>query len=362
MGPLCPDLYELLMDRFGDVRVAHEGEELVAHPTIDPATGRSSWEFTQSGEQYFVNCPFCNDTRQRLAISYCYGQVDPLTMRAANWLAHCFNEECLHRDTPGGLDNRRALEDMIFGFVNRADRIGKYKTEPGVILEPQSLTAVSLPGRVITLDQLTGNHPAVRYLELRGYDASRLGSKLGVGYCVEADVKYPAARGRIIAPIIMDGVLVGWQGRYVGDLNWKGIPKYYNLPRMPKKLMLYNLDNAAHSRVVVVVESVTSVWKLGDAAVALLGKDITTQQQELIAQRWASRGALLVFILDPDAEDKAERYFRRLEQLFFGYEGGAAFRVTMPPGKDPGDFDRETVWAMIYSAGDRQCIDVSSYL
>jgi hypothetical protein len=361
--PLGPDLYERLVERFGAVKVAHEGEEIVAEPRVDPATGNINWEISQRGEQYFINCPFCNDTRQRLAISYCYGEVDPVTMHAATWLANCFNESCLCRDTPFAADNRHELEELIFGLINRQDRIGKFRTEPGRVL-PKTLTEVQLPGTVLTLDRLGRNHPAVRYVESRGYDAARLGARLGVGYCTEAHVQYPRVQGRIIIPIVMGGTLVGWQGRYVGDLDWKAhrIPKYYNLPKMPKTLMLYNLDHACRGRIVVVVEGVPAVWTLGDAAVAVLGHDISPRQRDLLTARWAKRGSLLVLILDPDAQKQADSYYPGLEKVFFGYEGGAALRMTTPPGRDPGDFDRETIWDMIYAAGDRAGIDVASYI
>jgi hypothetical protein len=166
-GPLCPALHELLVEKFGDVRIMNAGEELDAKPVMDPATGRVSWDILERGEHYFVNCPFCNDTRQRLGISYCYGQIDENTMRAATWLAHCFNEECTARNAPFGRDNRAELEQIIYGFENREDRIGRYKTEPGYV-EPQMLSVVTLPGTVVTLDNLAYNHPAVQYIESRG--------------------------------------------------------------------------------------------------------------------------------------------------------------------------------------------------
>jgi hypothetical protein len=361
--PLCPELFELLEDRFGEVRIASEGEELVAAPTFNPADGNVRWDFQAHGEQYLVNCPFCNDTRHRLSISYCYGQVDPVTKRAAIWLARCFNEECVASDMPRGMENRQALEQLIFGFINREERINRFRIEPGRST-PRTLGPVALPGLITTLDKLPPHHHAVQYVEGRGYDAHYLGASLGVGYCVESDPAYPSARGRLIIPIVMDGVLVGWQGRYVGDLDWKSrrIPKYYNLPRQPKSLMLYNLDNAARGRIVVVVESVTSVWSLGDASVAVLGKTISRRQCELLEGRWARRGCLLVLILDLDAQRQAERQFPVLSNTFIGYEGGAAIMMTMPDGKDPGDFDRETAWDMIYLAGDKAGVDVESYV
>lgn len=362
-GPLCPDLYERLVDRFGEVNIMNEGEEIKASPRIDPGTGHSYWEIDEKGEHYFVNCPFCNDTRKRLGISYCYGQVDVLTGRAATWMAHCFNEECLSRETPFGLDNRAELEDMIFGFINREDRIGAFPTKPGYA-SPKKLTDVVLPGKVVTLDRLTGNHPAVQYLESRGVDAARLGAEMGVGFCVEADAQWPAARGRIIIPIVMDGKLVGWQGRYPGDLKWKaaGVSKYYNLPKMPKSLMLYNLDRASKGRLVVLVESVTSVWSIGDQGAALLGHDVSAQQKELLENRWAKKGSLLIMILDTDAEKAAQRHFADLEKVFTGYEKGAAFRIRMTDNKDPGDYDREAVWWMLRQAGRERGIEIDDYL
>jgi hypothetical protein len=360
-GPLCPYLYDCLVERLGDVVITNAGEELKAIPRMNLATGRVEWDIREKGEHYFVNCPFCNDTRHRLGISYAYGQVDGATGRAATWLAHCFNEECLSKDTPFGPDNRRELEDRIFGFVNREERIGRLQVKPGYA-PPRQLGIAEIPGRCVPLDRLAPSHPAVAYLESRGYDAAWLGGAHGVSYCVEAPMGLPTVQGRIVIPIVMDGVLRGWQARYVGDVDWKArnVRKYYNMPHGPTGLMLYNVDVATRHRVVVVVEGVTGVWTLGDAAVCVFGHSISSAQRAMLYSRWADRRGLFVLMLDPDADEKAARQFYEMRIAFEG-KGGAAVMVRLPAGKDPGSYDRETAWAFVRAAAAEAGVDIAPY-
>jgi hypothetical protein len=74
----------------------------------------------------------------------------------------------------------------------------------------------------------------------------------------------------------------------------------------------------------------------------------------------------LVLMLDPDADqDHKER--KRLDLAFgnlaasYAKTGGAAVRVHLPKGKDPGNFDRETIWDMIYTTGDAMGVDIAGF-
>jgi len=78
-----------------------------------------------------------------------------------------------------------------------------------------------------------------------------------MGYCNSVfDNAYYPLTGRIFIPVIMNGMLVGWQGRYIGDPDWKvsRVQKYFNLRGMSKKDMLYNFDVAKNQPMVVLVE------------------------------------------------------------------------------------------------------------
>jgi hypothetical protein len=369
-SPLCPGLYELLRREFGDVGIANEGDEFVpGERRYNAIAGRTEREVIYGGEYYTVNCPYCGDSRKRLWFNHTYGQRDD-DGRIINWRVLCYNEGCLSGHDRRAIENREDLEIRLFNAeISAAERSFSLTILPGRRGDDGPLTAVEMPGRTTTLDRLAPNHEAVQYIEDRGYDAVKLGRKYGVCYCRKA-FEFYQIQGRIIIPIVMDGQMVGWQGRYVGELDWSacGVRKYYNLPGMKKRKMLYNWDRAAQSGIIVVVEGVTSVWTLGDAATALLGKSITAHQMQKLAglPLIAVRPRCLVLMLDPDADqDYKDR--RRLDLAFSSLTnvylktGGAAVRVHLPKGKDPGNFDHETIWDMIYTAGDAMGIDVAGF-
>jgi hypothetical protein len=372
-GPLCPGLYELLRRAFGDVLIANEGEEVVIGGRRWNANyGRAEWDIVQSGEYYRVNCPYCGDGRKRLWFHYCYGQLDDEDGgRIINWMVNCYNEGCLSGHDRRAVENRQDLEIRLFSAeMSTVERSRLLATQPGNRSDNEPLVEVILPGRVTRLDELPSSHEAVRYIEDRGYDAGKLGRKYGLCYCRKA-FEFSQVQGRLIIPIEMDGQLVGWQARYVGELNWSacGVRKYYNLPGMKKRKMLYNWDRASQGRIIVVVEGVTGVWTVGDPTVALLGKSITAYQMNRLAHLTLrdDKPRCLVLMLDPDADqDYKER--RRLDLAFtnlmnsYNKTGGAAVRVHLPKGKDPGNFDHETIWDMIYAAGDDVGVDIASFI
>ena len=193
-----------------------------------------------------------------------------------NWLVYCYNEDCLSGRDRRAVENRQDLEIRLFrAEMGGGERDRLLATRPG-LRDDGPLVAVELPGKVVRLDALPHDHEAVRYVEDRGYDAAKLGRKYGVAYCHKT-FGFSQVQNRLIIPIEMDGRLVGWQARYVGELNWNasGVRKYYNMPGMKKRKMLYNWGRASRSRIVVVVEGVTDVWSVGDAGVGLFGKSMS---------------------------------------------------------------------------------------
>ena len=369
-SPLCPGLYELLRREFGDIGIANEGDEFVpGERRYNAVADRMERDVIYAGEYYTANCPYCGDTRKRLWFNHTYGQRDE-DGRIINWRVLCYNEGCLSGHDRRAVENREDLEIRLFNAeMSAAERSFNLTILPGKHGDDGPLVEVAMPGRVTTLDLLPPDHEAVEYIEDRGYDAPRLGRKYGVCHCRKA-FDFSQAQGRIIIPIVMGGQMVGWQGRYVGELDWSacGVRKYYNLPGMKKRKMLYNWDRASQGGVVVVVEGVTSVWTLGDSATALLGKSITAHQMQKLVELplIGERPRCLVLMLDPDA-DQDHKDRRRLDLAFSSLTnvylktGGATVRVHLPKGKDPGNFDHETIWDMIYNAGDAVGVDVAGF-
>jgi hypothetical protein len=360
MPGLNPLLYSLLVQQFKHVMIANEGIQMSGAPAMATATAMTmpgdSFSRASSGlpagpfnnrrrqsrpltwgEYYRVNCPFCHDSRQRLWINYLYGQEDD---RGApqHWLAHCFNEPCM--DTFG---NRRALEDLIFRSI------GRHMRREAVILPGEDISSALIqvrpPGSILRLSELYPGHKALQYIGRRQYTPEYLQQAFDIGYVLEAERDFWAARDRLYIPIKMQGQLVGWQTRYLEDVDWKtsGIPKYYGRPGMPKSRMLYNFDTAKDWPFVVVVEGAPSVWRIGGPAVALLGKTLTGPQQMLL-RTWT--GKPIIIMLDNDAIQQSEGILRELQRL----GTSPVAMVRLPDKFDPGDYTHELDVQMIRNA------------
>ncbi len=73
------------------------------------------------------------------------------------FLATCYNEQCLQKE-----DNRRRLEDMIFGLRNRNAR-GPMRVLPGT-REHVVLGAAPAAGLCQPIAMLPDRHAAIQYL------------------------------------------------------------------------------------------------------------------------------------------------------------------------------------------------------
>lgn len=338
---LCPELYGILMQLFGDVLISSEGEHMYTQGTR-VRNGRLEPIIVYAGEYYRVRCPFCRDQRHRLWINYQYGQIGP-DGRPMFYLAHCYNENCLAR--PG---NTSQLADRIYGFrnVNARGQAMALAMPEG---EPEGpLTEAPWPGATTAIHDLPAGHPAVQYIVGQRRFTLQTLDQYSIRFCHAASPDYRTAQDRLIFPINMGQKLVGWQGRYVGDIDWKatGIPKYYSLPRMKKGQMLFNLDRAQFSPFVVVVEGPTDVLALGDIAVATLGKGVSYRQRQLLLHHWHNKPIILLF--DP-GEKVAIQESR--DRLLSDCPTAMVIDLYLPEGGvDPGAMPRETARGFVYNS------------
>lgn len=323
-GPLNSFLHDRLKRLCGEVRISAAGEALVATREVDPLTGRQRWQVLSAGEYYCVPCFWCNDTRFRLWINHRFGTLDP-DGRPMLFLAHCYNDDCL-----ADPQVRQNLYQRIYGLANRNAR-EQVRILPGRRPDLGPPPPATLPGECIPVEQLPANHPALLYMYQRNYPLDLL-QHHGVHFCVAAP-RYPMAQGRLIIPIYHDGRLVGWQGRYPADPDWKtvGMPKYYTMPGMKRSAILYNLDRAKAEPFVVVVEGPTSAWRVGDCAVALLGGSISAHQQQLLMMHWA--GKPIIFLLEAEKADEMLRTVNAMRRS----NSSPILTYTFPKGKDPGN-------------------------
>lgn len=338
--PLNPLLYDRLRQRFGSVVIADAGSRFVANPSHDPASGRTRQNIVQNGEYYRVSCPFCSDKSKRLWINHRFGTPDPVSGKPMLFLAHCFNERCIDDE------NRRKLDEWVYGFQNRNAR-DSIRILPGHY-EEAVLGPASLPGECIPIEQLPPDHPAIQYMcGERGYPLELL-IYLRCSFCVQAQPRFFPAQGRIIIPIFMDSILVGWQARFVGDIDFKArsIPKYYTMPGMAKRQILYNFDTARNYPFVIVVEGVTDVWATGPWSVALLGKTLSFQQQCRLLLQW--QGKPIIVMLDGGEEER--NGMQHIVEQLLPAARGPVLCVRLPEGSDPGSYQgqQETLMTIVF--------------
>ena len=111
MDPLNPRLFRALQATFrGGVEIANQGQRRsVVYLPDWRHGGKLTAHPSDSGEEYRVNCVFCNDTRKRLYFSYQWGERDPRTGQDNLHLVHCFNEDCLQ----GGMWRKNCITRCI---------------------------------------------------------------------------------------------------------------------------------------------------------------------------------------------------------------------------------------------------------
>lgn len=327
---LNPTLYKRLMKYYGHVEVLCRGE------AIDYKLARGVEDerrvvMGHTGEYYKLNCPFCNDTRRRLYVNHMYGQKCR-DGRRFNFLAICYNENCLSR-----WDNQQDFNDHIddTGDLEEARVFVGKKVE-------EDKKEVLLPGVCTPLDELPDSHPANAYLrDVRKFDSTDLAGRYGLSYC--SDSYFTFARNRIIIPVVEKDRLRGWQARYIGDLDWKGPdrkklpPKYYSCPQSKfRSQCILNFERMKRWQVGVIVEGPTDVFAFGEMSGCVFGNTMTDVQQRKFLAVFRDRTA--VFMLDP--EEYESKSTQRLIAKFKRLMPKRFAAVKLPDGTDPGSLDR----------------------
>jgi hypothetical protein len=356
MKPLNELLFHQLKEAFGHVRIANEGEPIKIEHVRDWAyrKGRLRAQVVHNGETYYVSCPFCTDTRQRLAINHSWGVRDEETNDDMLHLAHCFNENCAN-----SRDVQKELHAMVYPKGTHA-RNAKLPPKPTKAEPPPPAVPISLPIHT-ALAKLPKSHPAISYLLHRKFDPERLSARWGVSFCpANLSVKPHFCVGRILMPVYglktslfasnaaaPEQVLAGWQARTLEPNPPKDVPKYLTSKGMQKSRLLYGLPQAIKSTgAVVVVEGVTDAWRVGPGGVALFGKSISTAQVKLLLRHFAGRP--IVVLLDADARGEAELVWGLIEQFRLQVDSAPVVLGTLPPQrKDPGDCTRAELAAII---------------
>lgn len=345
-APLNPELYAKLQKLYGKVGVVNQGVAMTSSRRRG-MDGKLHHTVDDSGEYYKVNCPYCNDTTQRLYINHMYNIVDEVT-KEHPWrhMAICYNDtECM---------SEVALRQDLWSKINRYKIRGNLvKAKVASQMDSGAMQKAPPPGITFPIHELPKDHPAVVYLTERGHNVEHLGRVLKVAYCAESDPRFTVATNRIVIPIHMHGELVGWQCRYIGDLDdWRGIAKYYGMPKMPKRRILYNYDVARNYNFVVIHEGATDVWNTGPASVAILGSAMANLQRDLIISTW--REGAVVVMLDGGYVKEGEAIYNALH----GSIRQGVVLVELPEGHDPGDTPHAEVWRIIRQSAEEQKVEL----
>ena len=357
---LNPTLYAGLVRRYGadGVEIIAPGERIEwTARRARPGESDSEWvrEVTHSGEEYRLRCPFCKDHRARLYVNHRFGIWDERAQSWNLWLAQCFNEHCF-----SDYDSQEFFWDDAYRIPvarRRSVRIREGKAVPGRIQE------VAPPGPMWRLDELAKtqpNHHAVTYLAERQLDPVQIGKTWGTAYCPRAHV-YNMASDRIIIPIHWNGVMVGWQARYIGDdvrgvpFNVAGVPKYWSSPGFRRSQVAYNFHRAVQHPTTIIVEGMIDVWSMGVQSMAVFGKTMgASLRRELLvkmAERHDPAEAVVVLLLDPkkDKKDKVHHIEKLYGQLANQGAPVQVLKVYLPEEMDPGSSDRQ--WLREYIKG-----------
>ena len=358
-------LFNLLKRRFGEgVHVHKEGQPNDADYSKDPLNSIPKYKWRLNirpqgqGEEYSVSCPFCSDTRGRLAINHVWGVFDQQTNTYNLWLAQCYNENCL-----ADYGIQKELYDQVYGFT----QIGRKNLNKPTQAAGKSkrLFAIKPPGplwRVDDMKRRSPMHPAIDYLEERLFDPLYLGRAFHVAFC--SDSSYPMAVNRLIAPIYMRGVMVGWQARWISDPGDRKIPKWWTSPGMPLGSSLYNYDAGILHQTKVLVEGPADVWGFGRQAMGVFGKTLGAAQKKLLLDGCKDEDTV-VLLLDPSQDATAKKKGSKhhqdvlLEQLNQTKLKGRVVKVMLPEPYDPGELDREYMRDLIRTQADIQGVPVS---
>lgn len=348
MSALNPALLSVMKRTLRHVRVVSEGEPISGYHRPDPLReNRPHLVVTSWGEVYEACCPFCGDTRVpgRLRVSHAYGTLDDVTGFRMYELWKCFNEEC-----QGDRNNRDELRRMLNPFGSPFVDIPRPAMRP---VKSTDLEPVDFPGVLIPLDQLPADNRAVRYLAAGRsppFDPGALARDWRVAYAdhVPPRSRGAMAQGRIVVPVFLAGVQVGWQARFPADLDWKraGVPKYLHF--FPKSRTLYGIDEQAGEPVVVLVEGVTDVWRYGRGAVCGFGKGLSQVQAEMLAGRLAGRP--LVLMADQDDPHSEAAFFQAGADVIAAGHAGPVGVAPLPKGTDPADNTTEFLRALAAEA------------
>lgn len=285
------------------------------------------------GEELRADCPFCDDSRQRLGVN----------SRSKLW--HCFNCDASGNVTAFliralGITYEAAVEMILEGRDRRPGleelRVRKVHREAKFTTAVNKAESVNMPREFepLTLPETPRNARFWKYLRRRRYDPDLIQS-YGIGFARSGWCAW-----RVIVPIMVDGQLASYVARAVDD---SVVPKYRSPPGSNNADLLFNLERMAGREEVVLMEGVFDCLRLPDMAVATLGAHLSMAQHTLLLRAGFQR-AIICWDTDdtgqPQAYEAARALRGRIEVL----------QAMLPEGQDPGKMVEADLLAAIRQA------------
>ena len=262
-----------------------------------------------------IQCPFCSGSSRGWDLGFC---IDDGRISCWQCRGKTLNKTIQQLLRCSGFETKRIILEY-----------GGEKTRP--LLKQNSPVQVGKRKRVdfpLGTVELQPKHRD--YLIGRNFDPDLLERIYGLkGTGPLGDYKF-----RIIAPVILDGKMVSYQGRDVtgkSDLRYKACP--LDLEVVHHKHTLYGIDLVKGDSVAV-VEGITDVWRLGPGAVATFGTGFTKRQANTLIQRF--KRVYLLFDPEPKAQQVAEEL-----SWVLGNVGIESYIIDLESSVDPGDMKQD---------------------
>jgi hypothetical protein len=362
------------------VKVSSPGHPL-SYGAAEIGTGHRTVD--NFGECYRVNCPACGDRRRRLYVSHAWGEVREGEMKPDYRLIKCHNEGC-QKNVGFIQDMISNLDPLLLGTIQGdAGSVDLSGTVSSDVPQPKQHPSV-----ITSLRSLGDAHPAVHLL-LSRYVAPRTAeSEYGFGWIDSAN--WGKVSNRLYVPVFMQGILYGWQARYIDDHGSSvanlyecdnprcrhrvrsaaaprqcpacggdeiaPVVKWLSCPGMRKNQLLMNYDGArAWPDFTVVVEGPLDVASMGSPmnpnargpVQASLGHVLSAYQRDRLLLPWASSGGVIFLAYDSDVWNKTVEQAVEMSRA-----GVTTVPVLFPDGADPADIGPEMAWACVRRAAE----------
>ena len=260
-----------------------------------------------SGDEIIVKCPFCVLRGQKINTSY------KLYINIKKHLYNCFRCEARGK------------------LVNLFPQLAAIEIKAEDILKDTETKLEQLPQNMQYLENLKypWNDLVYEFLHDKKFLPATINSKV---FFVEDYKKNNMSFGpRLVFPIYQFGTYRGFQARTI----YKSTdPKYVGASFMDRRSILYNYDIAfSQSKELIITEGFFDCLRVGDCAIATLGKSVTEMQIRLIKLGDFKR---VVVFLDQDAEYEATQVAEKLCMYFPTY-------IAYPNKKDPGEMNKEEI-------------------